>query len=80
MYYYTKESIPFCILFFLLAFFLCEIQTTILLGMMQSVEVIKYTDEEYEKHLKDPVGIKSCLHVYVFAAAKLLGLSALEMY
>lgn len=25
---------------------------------MQHVDVIKYTDAEYEKHLTDPVGIK----------------------
>ena len=25
---------------------------------LQSVDVVKYTDEEYEKHLADPVGIK----------------------
>lgn len=27
-------------------------------NFVQSVDVIKYTDEEYEKYLTDPVGIK----------------------
>lgn len=28
----------------------------ILVMWMQSVDVVKYTDEEYKKHLTDPVG------------------------
>lgn len=31
--------------------------------MMQSVDVVKYTDEEYEKYLTDPVGIYSRLNL-----------------
>ena len=27
-----------------------------LLCLVQSVDIVKYTDEEYEKHLTDPVG------------------------
>lgn len=27
--------------------------------VLQSVDIVQYTDEEYEKYLADPVGIKS---------------------
>lgn len=30
-------------------------------GMLQSVDIINYTDEEYDKYLNDPV----CTHAYV---------------
>lgn len=36
-------------------------------NFVQSVDVVKYTDDEYEKYLTDPVGIKSrfCLDNYL---------------
>lgn len=34
-----------------------------LLALMQSVDITRYTDEEYEKYLANPVGIMSRLHV-----------------
>lgn len=33
---------------------------------MQSVDVVKYTDEEYEKYLTDPVGINSILNLVYY--------------
>lgn len=33
---------------------------------MQSVDVIKYTDEEYEKYLTDPVRIQFFFSEFVF--------------
>lgn len=35
------------------------VDALILYGALQSVDVIKYTDEEYEKHLTDPVCTKN---------------------
>lgn len=32
---------------------------------LQSVDVIKYTDEEYEKLLMDPVSVKLCRQIFV---------------
>ena len=34
--------------------------------MVQSVDVVKYTDEEYEKYLTDPVGINLCIFLISF--------------
>jgi hypothetical protein len=34
--------------------------------MVQSVDVVKYTDEEYEKYLTDPVGINLCIFLIYF--------------
>lgn len=31
--------------------------------MMQSVDITRYTDEEYEKYLANPVGLMSRLNV-----------------
>lgn len=39
--------------------FSCVALSIYLFGMMQSVDVVKYTDEEYEKYLTDPVGTNS---------------------
>lgn len=38
--------------------------------MLQSVDVVQYTDEEYEKHLADPVGTKlrvSIFNLFIFS-------------
>lgn len=37
-----------------------------LCDMVQSVDVVKYTDEEYEKYLTDPVGINLCIFLISF--------------
>lgn len=34
-------------------------------AVVQSVDIIKYTDEEYEKHLRDPVSTVSEWIVFV---------------
>lgn len=34
------------------------IEYVVIFDVSQSVDVVKYTEEEYEKHLADPVGIK----------------------
>ena len=34
--------------------------------MVQSVDIVKYTDEEYEKYLNDPVCINLRLHHFNF--------------
>lgn len=44
------NSIPFLLIGLELAL------TSVLSGMVQSVDVVKYTDEEYEKYLTNPVG------------------------
>lgn len=41
------------------------IEYVVIFDVLQSVDVVKYTDEEYEKHLADPVGIKWWLNVLV---------------
>lgn len=46
--------------------FFSEIEYSSLFGMVQSVDIVRYTDEEYEKHLTDPVGINLWLLLYNF--------------
>lgn len=38
----------------------------VFLGVLQSVDIVKYTDEEYEKYLTDPVGINSIATLFVW--------------
>lgn len=42
-----------------------------LFELVQSVNLVKYTDEEYEKYLTDPVGINSRLLLYYLKAFNL---------
>lgn len=58
---YNKVLQIDCHLSHLLSFFnfTCMAISIHLFGMLQSVDVVKYTDEEYEKYLTDPVGINS---------------------
>lgn len=37
-----------------------------LCDVVQSVDIVKYTDEEYEKYLIDPVRIHLRLHLFIF--------------
>lgn len=57
----------FCFFKLLLLFFLfsifCETECSSLFCVVQSVDVVKYTEEEYEKYLTDPVGIYSWLYL-----------------
>lgn len=39
-----------------------------LCDVLQSVDVFKYTEEEYEKYLTDPVGINLRLHLFKFSS------------
>lgn len=54
----------FCFIFFFYTLFVHEIEHVCSSGVVQSVDVIKYTDEEYEKYLTDPVCINLRLQLY----------------
>lgn len=59
--------LPACSAFFLLdpsKYLLFTSFNVCLHAVMQSVDITRYTDEEYEKYLADPVGIMSRLHLY----------------
>ena len=46
--------------------FFFEIECSSLFCAVQSVDVVKYTEEEYEKYLTDPVGIYTWLYLLLF--------------
>lgn len=43
---------------------------------LQSVDIVKYSDEEYEKHLTDPVGTNCVNSVYLMTASSMLCMSS----